>query len=341
MNQFLKLIQIDTSAFTPKYLQIVHSILNGIASGQIEKHDLLPGFNEFGKSVDLPPQVIEQAYGELMKMGVISVAAQNKYLVATGNFQPPLRVLLLFNKLSAHKKIIFDAFAARLGGYASIDLHIYHNNFSRFKNLLNWKMDDYSKIAIIPPFIENRELSCEVINRVPKDKLVLIDKLEPGVTGQFGAVYEDFEQDIFQALKELLPAFNRYEKLKIIFPEDMFYSEEIVKGFILFCGEFAFDYDIIHSMANFYPEKKDVYICLTDEDLVALIEAALRLGLKAGQDIGIISYNETPLKKVILDGITTISTDFRQLGRIAADLVLNNSVEHIAVPFRVTMRNSI
>ncbi len=31
--------------------------------------------------------------------------------------------------------------------------------------------------------------------------------------------------------------------------------------------------------------------------------------------LGVISYNETPLKKIILNGITTISTDFQMMER--------------------------
>ncbi len=48
-----------------------------------------------------------------------------------------------------------------------------------------------------------------------------------------------------------------------------------------------------------------------ENDLVILIERILAAGLKVGKDVGVISYNETPLKKIILNGITTISTDFK------------------------------
>ncbi|MEO7044665.1 MAG: substrate-binding domain-containing protein, partial [Ferruginibacter sp.] len=65
------------------------------------------------------------------------------------------------------------------------------------------------------------------------------------------------------------------------------------------------------------------------------------LGLKVGEQVGIISYNEIPLKKIILNGITTISSDFDQMGKIAAELILSNSKEHIEVPFKLTLRASL
>ena len=72
-----------------------------------------------------------------------------------------------------------------------------------------------------------------------------------------------------------------------------------------------------------------------------LIECVIQLKLIVGKQVGIISYNETPIKKIILNGITTISTDFTEMGRIAARLVLQGSKEQLAVPFYLTMRNSL
>jgi DNA-binding LacI/PurR family transcriptional regulator len=63
--------------------------------------------------------------------------------------------------------------------------------------------------------------------------------------------------------------------------------------------------------------------------------------LTVGEDVGVISYNEIPLKKFILNGITTISTDFQQMGERAAQLILENSKAHIEIPFSITLRASL
>ncbi len=57
--------------------------------------------------------------------------------------------------------------------------------------------------------------------------------------------------------------------------------------------------------------------------------------------VGVISYNETPLKKIILDGITTISTDFHAMGTMTAGLILQNEARHLEVPFYFTHRPSL
>jgi DNA-binding LacI/PurR family transcriptional regulator len=72
-----------------------------------------------------------------------------------------------------------------------------------------------------------------------------------------------------------------------------------------------------------------------------LIERIISLKLQIGQQVGLISYNDTPLKRIILNGITTISTDFRKKGCIAAQLILENSKDHVEVPFYLTLRASL
>ena len=78
-----------------------------------------------------------------------------------------------------------------------------------------------------------------------------------------------------------------------------------------------------------------------EDDLVLLIEKILTTRLIVGKDVGVISYNETPMKKIILNGITTISTDFRMMGEKAAQLILEKSTEHIEIPFYLTLRSSL
>jgi DNA-binding LacI/PurR family transcriptional regulator len=87
--------------------------------------------------------------------------------------------------------------------------------------------------------------------------------------------------------------------------------------------------------------KGEVYINLMEDDLVMLIEKMISDKLEVGKDVGVISYNETALKRIILNGITTISTDFQMMGETTAKLILNQSMEHIEATFNLTLRNSL
>jgi DNA-binding transcriptional regulator YhcF (GntR family) len=341
MKNYLKIIKIDEYSITPKYLQISNSILRGIESGRIDKDDILPSINDLSVALEVSRNTIERAYKELRRYNVITSIAGKGYFISNTSFNQPIKVLLLFNKLSSHKKIIYDAFAETLGSNAAIDFYIYNNDFNVFKKLLANNTAHYSKLIIIPHFIENAENAFAVINELPKDKLILMDKLPEGLTGNFGAVFENFEYDIYFALEQLLAQLSKYHTLKIIFPENSYYSKEILTGFLNFCGQYAFEYDIIHHLKNEVLQPGTVYINLMEDDLVELVEKIIGDKLKIGEEIGVISYNETPLKKIILNGITTISTDFKLMGEKAAEMVLNNSKGHVAIPFCVTFRNSL
>ncbi|MDE3247296.1 MAG: GntR family transcriptional regulator [Bacteroidota bacterium] len=332
---------IDYYSATPKYLQLANSIVKAIAAGKIHKDEILPSINELSFEFEISRDTAEKGYKHLKKIGVLGSVPGKGYFVKSTELNQQLKIFLLFNKLSAHKKIIYDAFVAALGETASVDFYIYNNDFAFFKKLLENRKDDYTHYVVIPHFMEGGENAHEIINAIPREKLVLLDILVPGVAGEYGAVYEDFEKDIYEALEQALPQLSKYHTLKIIFPEYTYHPKEILKGFSRFCHQYAFNSKIVHHISSEPVQEGEVYINLMENDLVLLIEKILTTKLKVGRDVGVISYNETPMKKIILNGITTISTDFQMMGEAAARLVLDNSHAHIAIPFHLTLRASL
>ena len=75
--------------------------------------------------------------------------------------------------------------------------------------------------------------------------------------------------------------------------------------------------------------------------VLLVIENAINRNLKLGEDFGIISYNETPLKKIVANGIATISTDFEMMGEILADMVLHGHKQQIENKSSLLIRNSL
>src|SRR5690606_23307003 len=161
-----------------------------------------------------------------------------------------IKIFLLFNKLSAHKKIIYDSFVSSLGEDATIDFYIYNNDYSLFKKLIKNKNNDYSHYVIIPHFVEGGENAHEIINTIPKEKLILLDKKLAKVDGIYGTIYEDFEKDIYSALEEVKSRLAKYETLKIIIPEKSYFPKEIANGFKRFCQQYTFNYKVIRSIKD-------------------------------------------------------------------------------------------
>jgi len=340
-QKLIDLISVDPYSSTSKYLQIVNAVLKEIEKGNIKAGDNMPSINELSIELDIARDTVERGYKQLRQLGVINAVPRRGYFIENTEFRRPLNVFLLFNKISIPKKTIYDAFVTELGDKAGIDFYIYNNDFHLFKRILSSNKDHYTHFVIIPHFIEGGENAHEIVNTIPKDKLLMMDKLIPKVTGEYGAVYIDFENDIYQALTDALEKLVKYQTIKLIFPEHSYYPKEIVKGFTHFCQDNAFQYKIISSLDHEIVEDGDVYINMIEDDLVTLIEKILPTSLKIGERVGVISYNETPIKRVVHQGITTISSDFHEMGIMAARAILSGSTEKQKVPFRLTLRASL
>jgi len=336
-----KLIDIDIYSATPKYLQLANSIIKAIGEQKVMANDILPSINELSFEFEISRDTAEKGYKYLKNLGIIGSVPGKGFFIKNVDISQSLKIFLLFNKLSAHKKIIYDSFVSALGDLATIDFYIYNNDYLLFKKIISNLRQEYTHYVIIPHFLEGGENAHEIINTLPTNRLILLDKLIQGVEGNYAAVYENFGKDIYSALEQALPVLSKYETLKIIFPSYTYHPKEILEGFSSFCDQYAFNHKVVRNIKKEMISKGEAYINLMEDDLVDLIEKIIADKLQIGKDVGVISYNETPLKKLILDGITTMSTDFEMMGRETANLILNQSSDHIAIPFSLTLRASL
>jgi len=340
-NALFQYINIDYLSATPKYMQLANSVINAINEEKIGKDDLLPSINELSFEFEISRDTAEKGYKYLKQIGILGSVPGKGYFVKSTEVNQPLKVFLLFNKLSVHKKIMYDAFVKTLGDLASIDFYIYNNDYTLFKRLIQNNKNEFTHYVIVPHFLDGGEDAHEIINQLPSDKLLVMDKLIPGINGNYAAVYEDFEKDIYDALDQLREQLSKYHTIKMIFPGYTYHPKEIIKGFKRFCHQYAFTSKIVNDIANEPIKDGEAYINLMEDDMLTLLEKIKATKLKVGKDVGIISYNETPWKQFILDGITTISTDFEKMGTMTAEMILNNQRSHQAVPFKVTLRKSL
>lgn len=339
--KIIDLLTVDPYSSTSKYLQIANAVLKQIEKGNIKAGDNMPSINELSIELDIARDTVERGYKHLRNLGVINSVPRRGYFIENTEFRRPLSVFLLFNKLSIPKKTIYDAFVETLGEQAAIDFYVYNNDFHLFKRMLASNKDPYTHFVIIPHFVEGGENAHEIINSIPKDKLLMMDRTPPGVTGNYASVLIDFENDIYQALNDAIDRLVKYHTIKIIFPKKSYYPKEILKGFTHFCQDFTFQYKIINDVNEAEINPGEVYINLIEDDLVALIEKINTTNYVIGDQVGIISYNETPIKRVVLNGITTISSDFHEMGVMAAKAIMSGTAVNEKVPFKLTLRPSL
>jgi len=168
--------------------------------------------------------------------------------------------------------------------------------------------------------------------------LVILDKYIPELFGSM-SVTQDFMYDTYGALASFKNQFEKYNEIILIFPDLSNHPVEIIEGIQLFCKQHKFKLKIRADSLHLKLLKKQCYIVIEDDDLTALIKQTRADKFVIGNDIGILSFNETQLKELL--DISVISTDFELMGQTAADLILGSQYIHVKNPFNVIKRNSL
>ena len=338
-RKILDAITVNSDLQTPKYKQIVYAIKTEVTKENLEKGDRLPSINELSETLYLSRDTIEKAYRELKSQGVISSSPGKGYFIENTQVELDFKVFLLFNKLSAHKKIIYDAFVEAMGPDASIDLYVYNNDYRLFEKLIRHALNHYSHYVIMPHFYEDYLWINETLLLLPDNKLLLLDRFIEGYPGKAGGVYQNFYQDIFRILNQNKSRIeSQYKRMILTIPDNSYHPRAIEKGFD--ASDVTIQKQLVHHLNQFDVQIGDVFIVVEEKDLVSLIKKTRFLGLKIGSEVGILSYNESPLKEVLADGISVISTDFETMGKTCANLIKTHSKQQIENPFRLIERKS-
>ncbi|HBS12570.1 MAG TPA: transcriptional regulator, partial [Flavobacteriaceae bacterium] len=146
----------------------------------------------------------------------------------------------------------------------------------------------------------------------------------------------------YNALKKGIDKILAYKKTIFIYPDNAVhpYPKKTLHGFRKFCVEHSIDFEILNGIyEDTIVKKGDLFITIEESDLVNLVHHARDRNFTLGKDIGIISYNETPLKELL--DITVISTSFNMMGKTAAKMILDKKKGEIKNPFDFIDRGSM
>jgi len=336
-----ELIRIRENSVRPKYKQIVSSIIAGIETGVVRHFEKLPSINAVSASHDISRDTVEKAYRELLQRNFIESTPGVGYFISSKQAAGRKKVFVVVNTMSAPKRAIYNAFVQTLGEQAQVELFVHNNQTSVFRSLLQSLDKSYTHYVFFPGMVENCPESVALIRQIPAEKVLFINRRLAGFSDGYAAAYQAFEYDVCQCLHAAKAALAKYRSIRLLFPCNNFHPADIIKGTNRFCAENGLSYSTITKWEGFQLEPHTVYLTLTDDDLVQLIKLVHRSGLQAGKDIGILSYNDNPLKEILLNGIAVITTDFEAMGRTAAKLILGNRRDQVANPCKLILRGSL
>ena len=332
-NQFMKR--------DPKFKAVVHFVEEQIQSGQLSLGDRIPSVNAFRIRFGLSRSSIFLAMQELQSRGIIEAAPAIGYFVHSTRIEVQRKILLLFNEFNAFKEDLYLSFLEAIGTDVSVDIMYHHYDRNVFETLLREADGRYTSYVLMPG--KFRDLA-PLLDRL-QGQVFLLDHFQDDIRDRYPSVGQDFEQDTYDALLLGLSAIRKYDTLVLV-QNDKKEPDERYAGIQRFCAEFGFgsmlrpsikDDDFIH--------RGMLFLTPSDRELVNIIKKANARNMEIGSDIGILSFNDTPLKEVLCGGIATLTTDFHEMGRTMASLILGpsqaSSTPTIRNPWMLLRRKSL
>lgn len=320
-----------------KYKQVVNYVIDGINEGQLKKGDWIPSINEFRKKYNLSRDTVFAGISDLKSRGIIDSTIGVGYYIVSTRFTLKHKILLLFNEFNEFKEDLYNSFIENIDKTSSVELYFHNYNRKVFETLIHDANGKYTTYVLMPGKFQGLDPLLQSIS----GKVFLLDHCHVELKGKYSSVTQNFGKDTYEALK--FGSEHIIGKYKQIFMVQGEAKEpyERYDGLQIFCKEYGFKHKYLDSAANKKIKNGDLFILVNDRDLVDVLKQAEKQSLILGQDFGIISYNDTPLKEILAGGITTLSTDFKLMGKTMASLINKKSIETFDNSWILNIRKSL
>ncbi len=326
--------EINETKGQTKLQQLVHSITEAISTGKLKVGDTLPSVNQLSAESGFSRDTVFKAYNILKTRNIIESAPQKGYFVANES----LKVFMLLDDFSAFKEQLYQSFRQNLPDTYSVDLLFHHYNRDVFHQLIENSLGRYNSYVIMN--IEHDSID-PVLKKIDGNKLLILDMGKPK-SAKANYLLQDFNNSVKKCLERELEAIKRYEELVLVYEKNSTpHPGETVTAVRNFCKQYHIPFRNIKQLFEEDAEKGKLYFIIRDSDLVTVIKAGRAKNLQMGKDMGVISYNDTPMKQIVGGGISVISTNFELMGTLAADFVKNKQPLQKVLPTLLTLRESL
>lgn len=319
-------IHIDLESRIAIYRQIVSEITSAVLDGRVREGEALPSMNELSEQLQVSKETVKNAYVLLRKKGVLESQQGKGFYVASSQAKGSISVLFLFDRFSTYKQAIVNSFHETVQDRTDETILIFNQDLDVFEYFLNENLGRYDYYIVSPHFpldAASQARARKLMRRIPNHKLIMVDRWMDQVPGNYGAVYQLFDMDALTVMPQAMDRLRESGALNVVTLPTSLYGPIIADALGRFCKHNGIGMHLL-SEAPRSVRRGEVFLLLNsqlDSGLISLVENARRCGLEVGHDYFIISYNETMIDSVVLNGLTTISTDFSEMGREAAQMI--------------------
>jgi len=323
----------DESSSQTKLQQLIHAVSEAINLGILKEGDFLPSVNHLNKDSGISRDTIFKAYSILKQRSIISSTPTKGYFVASESY----RVFVLLDDFSAFKEQLYKSFRANLPDNYSVDLLFHHYNPEVFSQLIQNSLGRYSMYVVMN--IDNKNLE-DVVRKIDPKKLLILD-MGNDPRNEVSSLTQDFNQAVYDCLSSGLELIRKYEEFILVFPQNTPHPVETIGAFDRFCNDNQLKHTVLDNIDNREVQPGQAYLVIKDSDLVKIVRDCKKNGYKIGSEVGIVSYNDTPMKEIVGAGITVISTDFIRMGKDCAHFILSRERISEVIPTQLIIRGSL
>lgn len=324
---------VDKNSNKLKFQQLVDAIINSISQKQLKQGDMLPSVNQIMKECQLSRDTVFKAYAELKNKGAVESVPNRGYFVT----KDITKVFLFLDTYKAYKEVLYGSFLKQLPENVSVDLHFHHYNINVFEKIISESLGKYSKYIIMN--FDHLKVP-EIINKITPSQLLIID-WNINTSKNQSTIYQNFGQAVFNCFQKNIEQIKKYKEITFLYPKFTYHPKETIEYFKIFCTQNDINHKVIFDQDLLKIKKGGLYFLVSDRTLANVLDQCSELGYEPGNEIGIISYNETPMKKYVKNGIAVISTDFELMGKKAAQFVTSGKPVQFEVPTTLKLRPSL
>jgi DNA-binding transcriptional regulator YhcF (GntR family) len=326
--------KISESEGQTKLQQLVHSITEAISNGQLKTGDPMPSVNQLSAKSGFSRDTVFKAYTILKERNVIESAPQKGYFVANESY----KVFVLLDDFSAFKEQFYQSFRQNLPHSYSVDLMFHHYNPEVFHQLIQNSLGRYSLYVVMN--IDHKTID-PILEKIDPNKLLILDMGRPD-KGKMNYLLQDFSASVKSCLEEGKDKLKKYSELILVYAENNTpHPVETVAAVRSFCKKHQIVFRKTEKVNTAEIKKGQAYFVLRDSDLVEIIKYCRSKELVLGENVGVLSYNDTPMKQIVGGGISVISIDFEEMGTRAAEFVKNKQKIAEVLPTSLLLRDSL
>lgn len=325
--------KLDEGSSQTKLQQLIHAVSEAINLGILKEGDFLPSVNQLSKDAGISRDTIFKAYSILKQRSIISSTPTKGYFVASESY----KVFVLLDDFSGFKEQLYKSFRANLPDNYSVDLLFHHYNPEVFNQLILSSLGRYSVYIVMN--IDNKNLE-EVVRKIDPKKLLILD-MGSDPKNEISYLTQDFNQAVYDCLNSGLELIQKYKEFILVFPQNTPHPVETIDAFNQFCDDNQINHMVLDQIENREVQPGQAYLVIKDSDLVKIVKDCKKNGYKIGSEVGIVSYNDSPMKEIVGAGITVISTDFVRMGKDCANFIVSKEKLTEVIPTNLIVRGSL